>query len=76
MNLALRRIDPDRWIDNIFAAKAARSGGVVRRSAKWVEREIGRKGFELVVRKRGFHMIECGGQLVVICNAGGLKVIC
>ncbi len=76
MNLALRRIDPDSWIDNIFAAKAARTGGVVRRSAKWVEREIGRKRFELEVRKRGFHMIECGGQLVVICNAGGLKVIC
>ncbi|MGR3342024.1 MAG: N-(5'-phosphoribosyl)anthranilate isomerase [Paracoccaceae bacterium] len=76
MTLVLQRVDPDTWIDSIFAAKAARTGGVVRRSAKWVEREIGRKRFEFEVRKRGFHMIECGGQLVVICNAGGLTVIC
>ena len=76
MNLALRSLDPDGWIDSIFATKAARTGGVVRRSAKGVEREIGRKRFENEVRDRGFHMIECGGQLVVICNAGGLSVIC
>ena len=76
MNLATQRTSPDGWIDSIFAAKAARTGGVVRRSARWVEREIGRKRFESEVRVRGFHMIECGGQLVVICNAGGLKVIC
>lgn len=76
MKLALQRVDPDGCVDNIFAAKAARTGGVVRRSARCVEREIGRKRFETEVRKRGFHMIECGGQLIVICNAGGVRVIC
>ncbi|NNF72067.1 MAG: N-(5'-phosphoribosyl)anthranilate isomerase [Rhodobacteraceae bacterium] len=72
----LVRHNPERWIEQIFSAKAAQRGGVVRRSIGWVEREVGRSRFEAEVRKRGFHMIECGGQLVVICNGGGLRVIC
>ena len=28
------------------------------------------------VRARGFHLIECGSQLVVICHPGGLRVVC
>jgi hypothetical protein len=70
------RLDPDGWIDQIFSARSARSGGVVRRSIAWIEREVGRGYFEEAVRKRQFHMVECGGQLVVICNSDGLKVIC
>lgn len=70
------RANPEGWIEQIFSAKAVLKGGVVRRSAKWVELEIGRKRFEHEVRSRGFHMIECGGQLVVVCNAGGIRVIC
>ncbi|MEE9387016.1 MAG: N-(5'-phosphoribosyl)anthranilate isomerase [Paracoccaceae bacterium] len=76
MKLVSYRCDPGGWIEQIFSAKSARNGGVVRRSLAWVEREIGRDHFENAVRDRGFHMIECGGQLVVICNGGGLKVIC
>ncbi|MEE9427436.1 MAG: N-(5'-phosphoribosyl)anthranilate isomerase [Paracoccaceae bacterium] len=76
MKLVTYRCDPDGWIEQIFSARSAKTGGVVRRSLAWVEREIGREYFETAVRDRGFHMIECGGQLVVICNAGGLKVIC
>jgi hypothetical protein len=71
-----RRLDPDGWITQVFSARAARSGGVVRRSAYWIDREIGRERFETEVRARGFHMVECGGQIVVICNGGGLRVIC
>ncbi|MEO0692934.1 MAG: N-(5'-phosphoribosyl)anthranilate isomerase [Pseudomonadota bacterium] len=70
------RPSADHWLNAVFAAKAARSGGVVRRSVMWVEREIGRKRFVDEVRARGFHMVECGGQFVVICNGGGLRVVC
>lgn len=42
----------------LFGAKAARSGGVVRRSM------------------RGFHLIACGDQYLVICHDGHLRVIC
>ncbi len=76
MRLATYRNDPEGWIEQIFNARAARTGGVVRRSVSWIEREIGRARFENAVLERGFHMIECGGQLVVICNGGSVKVIC
>ena len=74
-DLVVRR-DPDAWIRHVFSARAAQTGGVVRRSVSWVDREVGRKRFEAEVRARGFHMIECGGQFVVICNGSGLRVIC
>ncbi|MFV2001782.1 MAG: N-(5'-phosphoribosyl)anthranilate isomerase [Paracoccaceae bacterium] len=76
MNGLIRMAGPDGWIEQLFAAKAARTGGVVRRSAHWVEREIGRERLKQEVHKRGFHMIECGRQIIVICNSGGLRVIC
>jgi hypothetical protein len=41
-----------------------------------VEQEIGRERLILEVRKRGFHLVEYGGQFIVICNSGHLQVIC
>lgn len=76
MSAPVRKSPPDLWIDAVFSAKAARTGGVVRRSVRWVEREVGRDRFESAVRARGFHMVECGGQFVVICNSGRVRVIC
>jgi len=60
----------------IFAAKAARTGGVVRRSVRWIEQEVGHDRFQNEVRRRGFHLVESGGQYIVICNTGGIRVIC
>lgn len=64
------------WCASIFDARSAVSGGVVRRSVRDVEREIGREMLEYEVRRRGFHLIECGGQFIIICNPGLIKVIC
>lgn len=64
------------WLATIFSAKAVGRGAVVRRSAQWVEREVGRERLIAEVRRRGFHLVESGGQLIVICNATGLRVIC
>ena len=58
----------------IFDAKSARKGGIVRRAVRDVDREIGRAAFVAEVSRRGFHLIECGGQYIVICNAGQLVV--
>ena len=58
----------------MFAAKAVASGGVIRRSVATVEREIGRERLVEEVERRGFHLIECGGQLVVICNGGRIRI--
>ena len=64
------------WLDDLFAAKAVGKGGIFRRSVKDVEREIGRPVLISEVRRRGFHLIECGGQFIVICNPGQVQIIC
>jgi len=63
------------WCDAVFAAKAARTGGVVRRAVRDVEREVGRQAFIAEVTRRHFHLIECGGQFIVICNNDDLTVL-
>lgn len=60
----------------VFAAKAAARGGIVRRAVRDVEREIGRDACSAEVRRRGFHLVECGGQFIVIRNPGRLTLIC
>lgn len=64
------------WCDQVFSAKAVQHGGIVRRSIRDIDREIGRLAFESEVRRRGFHLIACGGQYIVICNPGHLHIIC
>ena len=64
------------WGAAMFGAKAALRGGIVRRAVRDVEHEIGREAFILEVRRRGFHLVECGSQFVVICNDGQMKVHC
>lgn len=76
MQLPLARQLPDQWIAQVFAAQAVQKGAVVRRSVSWIEREVGRTRFVAEVRRRGFHLIENGGQFIVICNQSGLRVIC
>ena len=72
----LRRSDPEFWIRQVFSAKAVSAGGVVRRSRAWVDREIGFERFLAEVRARGFHLLQCGPQLIVICHHGRLTMIC
>ena len=83
MNEVDRQIGPapniaprNTWLDMVFSSKSARSGGVVRRNVRWVEREIGRETLIAEVQSRGFHMIETGCQFIIICNRGGLSMIC
>lgn len=62
------------WLDQVFAAKAARSGGIVRRAVRDVEREIGRAALIAEVERRRFHLIECADQFIIICRADHLTV--
>ena len=64
------------WCDAVFTAKAVEKGGIVRRARRDVDREIGRDAFEREVRRRGYHLIEVGGQYLVICNPGQMTVVC
>jgi len=75
MHVLTRQSRPDQWIDQIFAAKAAEKGGVIRRSMTWVDREIGRDRFLAEVRDRGYHLIETADQFVVICHNGPIRLV-
>ena len=76
MTQIVRQHPTQDWIDQIFAAKSARTGGVVRRKVDWVDREIGRERLIDEVKARGFHMIECAGQFVIVCAPSPIRMIC
>ena len=65
----------DIWLDEIFASRAAQNCGVIQRSVRDVERKVGRERLELEVRQRGFHLIECESQMVIVCATGRINVI-
>lgn len=67
---------PNPWATRIFTAKAVAKGGIVRRAVRDVEREMGRDALLAEVKRRGFHMIECGGQFIIICNPGNMRAWC
>ncbi|MEL7166807.1 MAG: N-(5'-phosphoribosyl)anthranilate isomerase [Pseudomonadota bacterium] len=69
----INQVQADRWIDHMFSAKAVERGGVIRRAVPWVEHEIGRTRFIAEVERRGFHLLECGHQFVVICSRGPIR---
>ncbi len=73
--MELRRLTaPDSQIAEVFSAKAVTNGGVIRRNRAWVAREIGRDRFIAEVRMRGFHFLETGQQLIVICHKGSIHL--
>jgi hypothetical protein len=68
-------ISPDRWIIQLFSARAAAEGGILRRSVDDVERLVGRQRFYREIRRRGFHAIENAGQFVIFCNQDEIAVV-
>jgi hypothetical protein len=76
MDAILRKADPEGWIAEVFSAESVARGGVIRRDLRRIDREIGRDRFISEVRARGFHLVETGGQRIVICNTGFLRVVC
>ncbi|WP_411891289.1 hypothetical protein [Yoonia sp. SDW83-1] len=54
------------FFHHLFSAKAARTGGIVRRAVRDVEREVGRDAIIAEVEKCGFHLLECAGQFIII----------
>lgn len=75
MQVRTRETSPDFWLNQMFAAKAAQRGGVVRRSFAWVDREVGRERFPSAVRCRGYRVIETADQYVVICHDGPIRIL-
>lgn len=59
---------PDLWLDDLLSSKSARSGGVVRRKVRDVERIMGMPRFLCHLQQRGFQVVRNGDHLVIFCN--------
>lgn len=70
----------NEWIEQIFEAKAAKTGGTVRRKISSVEKHASLADLQEAVVDRDFHLVRIGdrqsGQYVVLCNKGTIKLIC
>ncbi|MFQ6548325.1 N-(5'-phosphoribosyl)anthranilate isomerase [Aestuariibius sp. 2305UL40-4] len=73
-NLTRKPVGQD-WLDQIFCSQSALRGGAVRRRKADVLREVGLDRLELEVRRRGFHMVDCGTDLVISCSGTPLRII-
>ncbi len=69
------QITPERWIVQMFSARAAAEGSTVRRKVSDVERMIGRDRFLHEVRRRGFRAVENAGQFIVFCNRQPVRLL-
>ena len=68
-------ITPDQWLRQLFNAKAAVDGGVIRRQVRDVERILGRTSFEIEIRRRGYRMVENAGQYIIFCNREPVRIV-
>jgi hypothetical protein len=74
--LIMRRkpMSPYEYINRMFEAKAAKTGGTVRRKIANVEKYASFKYLLKEVEARGFHLIEVGDQYVIFCHSGSFKL--
>jgi len=74
MTPAVVPMTPAQWFHHLFAAKAARDGGIVRRKVRDMERMVGRDVIEAEIARRGFSVIENAGQVVVFFNGEPVRL--
>ncbi|WP_333816028.1 N-(5'-phosphoribosyl)anthranilate isomerase [Tabrizicola sp.] len=68
-------MSPERWVTQMFSARTAAEGGIVRRRVADVERLVGRDRFIREIARRGFRAVENGGHFIVFCNAEPVKIV-
>ncbi|SFR04889.1 N-(5'-phosphoribosyl)anthranilate isomerase [Poseidonocella sedimentorum] len=66
-------LSPDAWMTHLFSSKAARSGAVIRRKLRDIERYAGRDRFLEEIERRGYTAVENAGQIVVFCNTESVR---
>lgn len=65
------------WVNQMFTKSAqARLGGIVRRSSYDVERLDVLDEIVTEAQSRGFHVIESGGQIILLAHDGSLTLHC
>ena len=75
MNRLASPLSPREWMRELFSAKAALDGGIVRRSSKDVARIVGREPFLDEIERRGFRALENNGQILVVCNTDPIRIL-
>ncbi len=73
MDLKASPLTPHEWTSDLFASRAAASGGVVRRQKRDIERYVGLEEFRQELRRRGFQAVENAGQVVIFCNQEAIR---
>ncbi len=68
-------LSPAAWLDDIFASKSAIRGQVIRRKARDIEKFVGRREFELELKRRGYQAVENAGQVIIFCNREPIRRI-
>jgi hypothetical protein len=69
-------MSPYSYINAIFDADQAKTGGIVRRKIEDVKRYASPRYLVEEVARRGFHLLEVGSQYLIICNSGHFRVTC
>ena len=68
-------LTPDLWLTQIFSTREARSGGIVKRQIRDVERLVGRQRFVAELERRGFSAVENGRHFVIFCNGAPIRPV-
>lgn len=63
------------WLAQTFDCRAAEIGGIIRRQARDVEREVGRDAFVAEVKRRGFRLIRTRSYYIVVCESGPIDLV-
>ena len=63
------------WLEQVFAAGSVAKGNIVRRKSSSVERYASVAELTAEVERQGFHLIETGDQLIIICNKGHVRLV-
>lgn len=64
------------WVDQMFNAQQTATGGVVRRSVDDVMRYDALSEIIMRAQQSGWHVIETGDQIVVLCHPGSMQIFC
>ena len=65
----------ERWMRQVFSAKAPPDGGVVQRNLCDIDRIVGRAAFEAELRRRGYRAVESAGQVIIFCNRDPARIL-
>jgi len=71
-----RVLIPSAWVQQIFSADQANAGGVVRRARRDVDQYASLEVVMEEARVRGFHVLETGDQVVILCHQGDVIIHC